>query len=200
MQVILAITSELDRVLGYTINELNSNFDATYLVGTFLHKTLRFTLTAGDKSIASRWLAIKNAEWYTEVEKDRDGDSAVEPQARTSGRDDKLDLFIIAESETVASKSPVELEIQPNMEIPMCSTDEFDSNPKKFWIFASGKFPLLSRLALDILAIPAASSAPERVFAIATLSTIAKANRLAGHHLERKVLCLRNTAYLPGIH
>ncbi|GAU87811.1 hypothetical protein RvY_00609 [Ramazzottius varieornatus] len=198
-QVILVITSELDRVLGHTINELNPNFDALYLVITFLHKTLRFTLTAKNKSIASRWLAIKNAEWCIEVEKDRDGYSTIEPQARTSDRDDKLDFFITAESETVASKSPVELEIQSYMEIPMCSTDEIDSNPEEFWISASGKFPLLSRLALDILVIPAASSAPERVFAIATLSTIGKANRLAGRHLERKVLCRRDTAHLPGI-
>ncbi|GAU90418.1 hypothetical protein RvY_02835 [Ramazzottius varieornatus] len=84
MQVILAITSELDRVLGYTINELNPNFDAIYLVGTFLHKMLRFTLIARDKSLASRWLAIKNAEWYTEVQKGQDGDSAVEPPVVTT--------------------------------------------------------------------------------------------------------------------
>ncbi|GAV01166.1 hypothetical protein RvY_11918 [Ramazzottius varieornatus] len=140
MQVKLAITSELDRVLGSTINELNPNVDAIYLVGTFLHKTVRFALTARDKSLASRWLVIKNAEWYTEVQKGQDGDSAGEPQRRTSGRDDKLDFFIIAESETVASKSPVELKIQSYMEIPMCSTDQIDSNPEKFWISASGKF------------------------------------------------------------
>ncbi|GAU90566.1 hypothetical protein RvY_02967 [Ramazzottius varieornatus] len=85
------------------------------------------------------------------------------------------------------------------MEIPMCLTDQIDSNPEEFWISASGKFPLSSRLALDILAIPAASSMQERVFAIATLSTIGKAKRLAGRHLEGKVLCLRNIAHLPGI-
>ncbi|GAU90412.1 hypothetical protein RvY_02829 [Ramazzottius varieornatus] len=82
---------------------------------------------------------------------------------------------------------------QPYMEIPMCSTDQIDSNPEEFWISANGKVPLLSRLALDILAISAASSALERFVAIATLSTIGKANRQAGRHLERKVLCLRNT-------
>ena len=62
-----------------------------------------------------------------------------------------------------------------------------------------GKFPLLIRLALDSLAIPAVSAAPERVSSIATVSSMGKADRLSGKNLERKVLSFRNTEFLPGV-
>ena len=113
--------------------------------------------------------------------------------------EDDLDFFVEAHSEVSTSKSPLDLELQAYREVPTSSDEHVDDDPAKFWIANAGKFPLLSRLALDLLAIPASSAAPERVFSIATLCTMGKANRLAGHCLERKVLAFRNTVFLPGI-
>ena len=102
-------------------------------------------------------------------------------------------------AETRASKSPIELEIQAYMDLPGLAGDRVEDNPEDFWIKNTTKFPLLSSLALDILAIPAASSAPERIFAIVTAATMGKANRLSGGNLERKVLAFRNTDFLPDV-
>ena len=116
-----------------------------------------------------------------------------------SGCEDGLDFFIEAESEVSTLKSLSDLELQAYREVPTAPNKRVDDNPAKFWVLNARKFPLLSRLALDLLAIPASSAAPERVFSIATVCTMGKANRLAGRNLERKVLSFRNTMFLPGV-
>ena len=116
-----------------------------------------------------------------------------------SGRDDDLDFFVEADSEVFTSKSPLELEIQTYRDVPTGPDEHVDDDPATFWVTNVGKFPLLSQIALDLLAIPASSAAPERLFSIAALCTMGKANRLSGRNLEKKVISFRNTAFLPGI-
>ena len=96
-------------------------------------------------------------------------------------------------------KSPFELQIQAYRDFPTRKDEQVDDDPEMWWVANDGKFPLLSRLALDLLAVPAVSAAPERFFAIATVSSMGKANRLSGKDLERKVLSFRNTEFLPGV-
>ena len=122
-----------------------------------------------------------------------------EGECERSSRNDDLDFFVVADTEEITSKSPLELEIQAYREIPTGADENVDDDPEKFWVENSAKLSLLSRLALDLLAIPAASAAPERVFSIATVSTMGRANRLSGRNMERKVLSFRNTEFLPGI-
>ena len=105
----------------------------------------------------------------------------------------------MADTEVATSKSPLELEIQAYREVSTGEDENVDDDPEKFWVVNSGKFPFLSRLALDLLAIPPASTAPERVFSIATVYTMGKANRLSGRNLEREVLSFRNTELVSGI-
>ncbi|GAV09271.1 hypothetical protein RvY_18840 [Ramazzottius varieornatus] len=150
-QVILAMESEISRVLGYVINE-------------------HILPEPADPNVTSKF-----------------------------NTDDDLDFFVAASLEVAPHNSPFDLEIQTYISLPASTEDNTDDNPELFWIQNAGKFPLLSRVALDILAIPAASSAPERVFSIGSAATMGKGNRLAGHNLERKILSLRNTEYLPDL-
>ena len=99
----------------------------------------------------------------------------------------------------LTSKSPLELEIQAYRDFPTRKDEQVDDDPEMWWVANDGKFPLLSRLALDLLAVPVVSAAPERVFSIVTVSSMGKANRLSGKNLERKVLSFRNTEFLPGV-
>ena len=122
----------------------------------------------------------------------------IEEQGRLS-RDDDLDFFMKVNVEVLPSKSPLELEIQVYRDFPTRQDEQVNDDPANFWVVNEGKFPFLSRLALDLLAIPAASAAPERVFSITTVAFMGKANRLSEKHLERKVLSFRNTEFLPGI-
>ena len=92
----------------------------------------------------------------------------VNKQVGTSQEDD-LDFFIAAEAEVLTSKSPLELEIQAYRDFPTRKDEQVDEDPEMWWVANDGKFPLLSRLALDLLAVPAVSAAPERVFSIATV-------------------------------
>ena len=103
---------------------------------------------------------------------------------------------MMANVEVLTLKSPLELEIQAHRDFPTRQYEQVDDDPEMFWVVNEGKFPLSSRLALDLLAIPAA---PERVFSIATVFSMAKANRLFGRNLGRKVLSFRNTEFLPGV-
>ena len=116
-----------------------------------------------------------------------------------TSREDDLDFFIAAEAEVFTSKFPLELEIQAYRDFPTREDEQVDDDPEMWWVVNDGKFPLLSRLAPDLLAVPAASAAPERVFSIATVSSMGKANRLSGKNLERKVLSFRNTEFLPVV-
>ena len=100
--------------------------------------------------------------------------------------------------EVLPSKSPLELEIQAYRGSPTRQDEQVDDEPEIFRVVNEGKFLLSRRLALDLLAIPAASAAPGRVFSIATVASMGMANRLSGRNLERKVLSFRNTEFLPG--
>ncbi|GAV03835.1 hypothetical protein RvY_14210 [Ramazzottius varieornatus] len=197
-QVILAMESELSRVLGYVINERDPKFDAVNIASTFLHKKLRLTLPHRVASLASRWLALKSSDWYEQNIPDILPEPADPNVTSKFNTDDDLDFFVAASSEVAPHNSPFDLEIQTFNSLPASTEDNTDDNPELFWIQNAGKFPLLSRVALDILAIPAASSAPERVFSIGSAATMGK-KKLAGHNLERKILSLRNTEYLPDL-
>ena len=93
----------------------------------------------------------------------------------------------------------MELEIQADRDFPTRKDEQVADDPEMWWVANDRKFPLLSRLALDFLAVPAVSAAPGSVFSIATVSSMGKANRLPGKNLERKVLSFRNTEFLPGV-
>ena len=58
------------------------------------------------------------------------------------------------------------------------------------------EYPLLSTIALDVLAIPASSAPIERVFSTAGDSTSGKRNRLADKNLEREILLKKNKHFL----
>ena len=73
-------------------------------------------------------------------------------------------------------------------DFPNSQDEQVDDEPIIFWVVKEGKFPLLSRLVLDLLAIPAASAAPGRVFSIAAVASMMNANRLSERNLEKKVL------------
>ena len=101
--------------------------------------------------------------------------------------------------EVLPSKSPLELEIQAYRDFPTRQDEQVNDEPEIFWVVNEGKFPLLSRLALNLLAILVASAAPGKVSLIATVASMGKANKLSGRNLERKVLPFRNTEFLPGL-
>ena len=114
-------------------------------------------------------------------------------------QDDDLDFFMMANVEVLPSKSSLKLEIKAYRDFPTRQDEQVNDEPEIFWVVNEGKFPLLSRLALNLLAILAVSAAPGRVFSIATVASMGKANRLSGRNSERKVLSFRNTEFLPGL-
>ena len=59
------MTSELDRVLGYAINEKEASFDGIYLACVFLHNKLKSGLHFSQKDLAVRWLALKGIDRYS---------------------------------------------------------------------------------------------------------------------------------------
>ena len=71
-----------------------------------------------------------------------------------------------------------------------------DADPFAFWLDQASVYPMLSPVAIDVLAIPASSAPVERVVSTAGESTTGKRNRLSDHNLEREVLLRKNRHFL----
>ena len=69
-------------------------------------------------------------------------------------------------------------------------------DPLDFWIKSEAQYPTLSKVACDVLVIPASSTPIERTFSIAGNACIGKRNRLTDKNLEREVLIRSNKEYL----
>ncbi|GAV08524.1 hypothetical protein RvY_18200-3 [Ramazzottius varieornatus] len=104
-QVILAMESELSRVLGYVINERDPKFDAVHIASTFLHKKLRLTLPHRVASLASRWLALKSSDWYEQNIPDILPEPADPNVTSKFTTDDDLDFFVAASLEVAPHNS-----------------------------------------------------------------------------------------------
>ena len=58
------MSSELDRVLGYVVNDNDVDFDGVFLACTFLRNKLKTGLPVIQKNLASRWPQNKSIDWY----------------------------------------------------------------------------------------------------------------------------------------
>ena len=66
----------------------------------------------------------------------------------------------------------------------------------QYWDDLHFQYPLLSKIAVDVLVIPASSAPVERVFYTAREACIGRRNRLTNSNLETKVLIKRNKHYI----
>ena len=78
-----------------------------------------------------------------------------------------------------------------------CSTIETE-NPRLWWIQHQKDYPQLSRMALDLLAIPAMSSEVERVFSSTGMMVTDRRNRLKEDVIEA-VECMKSWGADSGI-
>ena len=69
-------------------------------------------------------------------------------------------------------------------------------DPLDFWIKSEAQYPTLSKVACDVLVIPALSTPIEQTFSIAGNACIGTRNRLTDKNLECEVLIKSNKAYL----
>ena len=68
-------------------------------------------------------------------------------------------------------------------------------DPLEYWVDLKSTLPLLSKVAVDMLVIPASSTPIERVFSTAGETSIGRRNRLSDSNLEREIM-LKNKHYL----
>ena len=67
-----------------------------------------------------------------------------------------------------------------------------ECDPLEFWIKRKEQFPLLSKIAVDILVILASSAPTKRVFSRAGYASRSRRNRIEDHQLEREVMIKYN--------
>lgn len=94
----------------------------------------------------------------------------------------------------IAKHPPGQVEVTRYFETVESLADSVD--PLEYWESQSHEYPLISAVAVDILAIPATSAPVERVFSSAGESTAGKRNRLSDKNLEREVLLKKNKYFL----
>jgi hypothetical protein len=70
-----------------------------------------------------------------------------------------------------------------------------NTSSAQYWISLEQKYPLLSKVALDLISAPASQAYTERVFSVCGDITAGKRNRLASG-LERRVFLKMNSKYL----
>ena len=119
----------------------------------------------------------------------------IEPPLKTFRHLSKLVSKQISQNKEIASttseEQEVDLFIQQIKSNPPDVMDALD-----FWVKSESLFPVLSKLACDVLVVPASSAPVERTFSIAGNACIGKRNRLSGNNLEREVLINNNKDYL----
>ena len=69
-------------------------------------------------------------------------------------------------------------------------------DPLEYWVDLQSTLPLLSKVAVDMLVVPASSTPIERDFSTAGESCIGRRNRLSDSNLEREVMLKKNKHYL----
>jgi hypothetical protein len=70
-----------------------------------------------------------------------------------------------------------------------------NTSSAEYWISHEHIYPLLSKVALDLISAPASQAYTERVFSVCGDMTAGKRNRLASG-LERRVFLKMNSKYL----
>ena len=93
-----------------------------------------------------------------------------------------------------AALPPGRAEIERYFTTVESATDAVD--PLEYWIEIQSRYPLLSKVAVDILVIPVSSAPIERVFSTAGEACIGRRNRLADSNFEREVMLKKNKHYL----
>ena len=86
------------------------------------------------------------------------------------------------------------VELKLNFTTIESATDRVD--PLDYWIELQLRYPLLSKVAVDVVVVPVLSAPIERVFSTAGETCIGRRNRLADANLEREVMLKQNKHYL----
>ena len=84
------------------------------------------------------------------------------------------------------SKSHAAFEVD-NYFTDVVSDDEI--NPLKYWKINSGRFPLLSKLAIEIYSCPATTAGIGRIFSIAGHLIGTRATTMTDENFEKKLFC-----------
>ena len=109
----------------------------------------------------------------------------LEPVVFVEAGDSGWDLQARVSSDSV-SKSHAALEVD-NYFADVVSDDEV--NPLKYWKINSGRFPLLSKLAMEIYSCPATTAGIERIFSIAGHLIGTRATTMKDENFEKKLFC-----------
>ncbi|KAF7450425.1 Dimer-Tnp-hAT multi-domain protein [Pyrenophora tritici-repentis] len=111
------------------------------------------------------------------------------PKPTMSSFDDAIDAILDEDGEHTLE---VEDEYDSWLKEPMWTSDQHKEGPTavQYWLSLKPKYPHLSRLAIDVLTIPASSSDCERVFA-GTGDIIEPQRRKIGAQLLAALVCLQ---------
>ena len=82
-----------------------------------------------------------------------------------------------------------------NYAAELCSTTFTNITAIEFWQARDAGYPLLSKVALDLIAAPASQAYTERMFSVCGDLTAGKRNRMT-RSLERRVFLRANLKYL----
>ena len=111
------------------------------------------------------------------------------PKPTMSSFDDAIDAILDEDGEHTLG---VEDEYDSWLKEPMWTSDQHKEGPTavQYWLSLKPKYPHLSRLAIDVLTIPASSSDCERVFA-GTGDILEPQRRKIGAQLLAALVCLQ---------
>ncbi|OQV24208.1 hypothetical protein BV898_02155 [Hypsibius exemplaris] len=181
---------DLQTRFGYIIDNRHPNYDPIYIAAVLLHPSLRQGLSASDLIDGRKGLLHYHSLWNKPRKSSSQFGSFIAAIPETAPTDRSIPVL----------KSALDFEIDLYMANSIFADDfGYDDDPANFWRGNVGFFPLLSPLALDILAIPASSAPSERLFSTAGFDTAGRRNRLTGLNLERHVLIQKNRSLLNGV-
>lgn len=140
---------------------------------------------------------IKNyfARWYHEDEqKDKDQSKFTSLSVEACKEDDRYTQWINSRTRRTFATSGSVSELDKYLRLEPQDTQE----PIQWWREHKQSFPVLSRFALDVFAIPAMATDCERQFSLAKLTLTSQRLAMSADTLER-VHCLRNWVRHGGV-
>lgn len=193
-----AIKEEIKFRFSYVLSINDATLNPTYIMATAVHPTLALTMENSEIQKAREELLIV-------LKKQANENSAISIQESLSNKTEEQKslserLFPhlkqkIQQAKAVGISAVPAVEEEVNSYFKQLPSYPEVLDPLKFWMDNQGRFPALSHLACDILAIPASSAAVESAFSISGHASSGRRHNLS-MNLEKEVMLKVNKRFL----
>ncbi|XP_055357212.1 uncharacterized protein LOC129602241 [Paramacrobiotus metropolitanus] len=213
-EVVAKMKEQMAARFAYVVDAADSKYKAIYLAANFLHVWFKDYLTVQEIKAArdelTRLFLVRQKACPNTAEESL----AVTTSAETEISSAPLKKTKICElsyltgitprcapnvAESLSGTALLSKELDTYCSVSASSDINHEYDPRMYWMQNGALFPLLSLLALDILAIGSSTADVERLFSAAGHTSSGRRNRVSGSRLEMQVFVKKNMRYIESL-